>query len=442
MFVFFACLFSLVALLVAFKGHDRFNPARYFLLMWGGQVVLIYGLFHNQFLFTGYGLVFIAMMILVFSGGSLLGQTVGQMGPVQERVAVDKVATFNSKRALLMLQGCLALGLAHVVTVVYAHGFSLRDLFSFETLLRMNVESANARYTTDATAGLLSQMLLIFVYVTPLYGGYLLPLLRGKQRIWCYLVFVPALLITLTQAVKLALITNVTLFIAGRLGSALGNNPAFLRIKALTMVKGVVLAVGFMGILFLSMLFRAGTFDAETVKYMTQNFMTYAFGHLPAFDAWFTQHLGTMEPTGGVKTFYGVSNLLGLAEREQGVFSDAVYFWKSGPYQIPSDMSTNVYTVFRFLMEDFGFVGSFLCMLLGGFVGGFAGIMVRRRSQTVLHQVVLVALFFFCFMSFATSVWVYTSYLATMVCFMGLLAVSFKRPSHVIFVNHALESEL
>lgn len=422
MFVFFACLFSLVLLFVAFKCHDRFDPARYFLLLWGGQIVLIYGIFHNQFIFTGYGLVYIAMMVAMYSMGSLGGQVLGKKIPEK---SVE--SSFESRRSLLLLQIGLAFGLLNVLQVMQANGFEISDLFSFKTLLKMNATATDMRYNVDEQHDLFSRLTLIFVNLTPLYGGYLLPLLSGKKRIWCYLAILPGILISLTQAVKLSLVTNVILFVVGIIISSYANNPSFFKIKRASVGKFLLLGIAFFGLLFLSMLFRAGKFDEATLTYMSQKFMTYAFGHLPAFDAWFTDNMGQMEPNGGMKTFYGISNFLGLAVRKQGVFTESIYFWKDLHHLIPSNMSTNVFTVFRFLMEDFGFIGSFFAMFTTGLASGFAWLMVKRQKNALFFQTVLVAFLFFIFMSFATSVWVYTSYIASMGFFYVLLRFTFSK---------------
>lgn len=422
MFVFFACLFSLVLMFVALKCHDRFDPARYFLLLWGGQIVLVYGIFHNQFIFTGYGLVYIAMMVGVFSMGTLAGQMLGKTIPEK-----NIESTFNSRRSLLFLQIGLGFGLLNVLQVIQANGFGVSDLFTFKTLLKINATATNMRYTMDEQHDLFSRLTLIFVNLTPLYGGYLVPLLSGKKRIWCYLAILPGLLISLTQAVKLALVTNMVLIVVGIIVSSYANNPSFFKIKLATVGKITLLGISFFAVLFLSMMFRAGKFDAGTVQYMSQKFMTYAFGHLPAFDVWFTDNLGQLDPDGGMKTFYGISNFLGLAVRKQGVFTESIYFWKDVHHLIPSNMSTNVFTVFRFLLEDFGYVGSFLSMLVTGLASGFSWLMVKRQKSALFFQTVLVAFLFFIFMSFATSVWVYTSYIATIVCFYVLVRFTFSK---------------
>jgi oligosaccharide repeat unit polymerase len=259
-----------------------------------------------------------------------------------------------------------------------------------------------------------------------LYGGYLMPLLQKKLRGWCLLSILPAMLIALTQAMKLNLVTGMLLWLVGLLVSSYANHPDFLKIRAATIVKiGLSMTLIF-GVLFLSMMFKAGTFDAQTADFMRQRFVEYAFGHLPVFDAWFTGQMGHLEPTGGIKTFYGITNFLGLAERQQGVFTEFVYFCKSTEHQVPLDLNTNVFTAFRFILEDFGFIGSFVALLLAGVVSGFSWMMVRKKRGMLLFQTVLTGVLFFIGMSFATSVWVYTSYLATMVLFFGLIRFSFQ----------------
>jgi len=333
----------------------------------------------------------------------------------------------------LFLQISIVLALLNVVLSINSNGFKLSELFSFQTLLELNATATDARYTTNVQSGIMTQFTLIFVYMSPLYGGYLLPLLSGRKRIWCYLTILPALLISLTQALKYSFIADVVLFIVGIAVSSYANNKDFFNVRKSTVLKLVFFSVLFLVLLFLSMLFRAGRFDAEIIEYMTQNFVNYSFGHLPAFDAWFTNNIGQLNPEGGIKTFYGISNFLGLAERQQGVFTDFVYFGKSIRHQIPSDiLGTNVYSLFRFLLEDFGFVGSFIMVFLTGILSGFSWLMVKRQKYSIFFQTILVAVFFSTGMSFISSVWAYTSFIATVVMFYFVLSFSFSKQTDSI----------
>lgn len=413
-------LLSIVGLYLAWKVHQRYEPARYFLLFWGLQIVIGLSLLVGKFDFNGKGLTYIATMCILFSMGSLLGGRLSRR--VEAKVHQHR---FWERLALGMLFIGLLMALLHWVEGLWTNGYALADLFSGQALLRLNDAASDTRYLAPPPVSILSRITLVFLYLTPLYGGYLLPLLKGKKRGWTYLPLLPPLFMALTLSVKSALITSVALWCIGILVSALANNRDFLKVRKATVFKwmggGLVLIL----VLFTSMVLRTGKFDQHSVRETEQKIVIYACGHLPAFDAWFEQKAGTVKPSWGVKTFYGLSAPLGLAKREQGVFTEYVVLGdKKGP-QVPHLMDTNVYTLFRFLIEDFGLLGSSLFLLLAGMLAGFASAFVRKRPGNAFFQVVLMAILFTIAWSFVGSVWAYTSYMATMVLMWGLVKVSF-----------------
>lgn len=431
MFIFFAYLFSLLTIILAFKLHDKYDPARYFMLLWGGQIIFIHLFFHNLFSFTGYGLVFITLTSLLFCFGTLTGQLVGSS--VKE---TTHSFVFKEKRGVLFLQLGILLAFINVLHGIYSNGFSVFQLFSFRTLLELNSVAAENRYAGVDAGSLLSQVTLIFVYLAPLFAGYLLPLVERPKKIWCYLSIFPALFISLTQSVKLGFITSIALFAIGVLVSSYANNDSFFKMRFKTILKVFIYVVLFLVILFISMMFRTGKFDWETISEIGVKFVTYAFGHLPAFDSWFSTNVGDIEPTGGLKTFYGITNYLGIAERKQGVFPEFTFFAKNDFRHLPPELGTNVYTLFRFILEDFGFLGSFLIMFLTGMLSGYSWLMIKKQKNSQLFQTILVAILFFLVMSFATSVWVYTSYIASVVLLYILLRLSFSpKPASTVASN-------
>lgn len=411
-----------MALFFAIKLHDKFDPARYFLLLWGGQILLIYAIFHNMFTFTGYGLVFISITCITFSIGTLTGHFIGN------RIQWKGIeSNFNSKRALLFLLICLLLSLIYVFKGIYANGFNIKQIIFSNLLLELNNTASVNRYSNVASNDILTQMLLVFIYVTPLYGGYLLPLVKEKTKLLCYISILPPLLITLTQSIKAVFIASVALWGVGILVSSYANNSTFFRIRISTVLKIVLFSISFFSILFISMIFRTGQFDWATIQVISENFSIYAFGHLPAFDSWFSKNIGNIDPTYGVKTFYGISNFIGIAKREQGVFADYVFYAKDNYQQIPPDMGTNVYTIFRFILEDFGFIGSFLIIFFSGLISGFSYIFIKKQNGNLIFQVLLISILFFISWSFVSSVWAYTSFIAAIFMMFVLLKMSFSK---------------
>jgi len=421
MLIFFAYLFSFIALFNALKLHDKFDPARYFVLLWSLQIIFIYAIFHKIFRFEGYGLVFISITVLLFSAGSLVGKVIGK-----NKNAGKNVLILHRKRALNILIVLIFISLFSVIYNVYKAGFNFKDLISFNILLKLNNTVAINRYSGQSQTNLISQFLLVFTYLTPLLGGYLLPLVEKKNKLLPYLALFPSMLGALTQAVKLGFISSVALWLIGMLISAFANNKSFIQIKFRTFLKIVFYIFLFLTVLFLSMIFRTGKFDTEIIKTISQKFINYAFGQLPAFDIWFSKNVGNFEISGGIKTFYGISNFIGLAERKQGVFHDAInYSINNVPLY-----RTNVYTVFRLLLEDFGFFGTLILNLLTGIISGAFYANIKINKHLIISQVIIISILFFISLSFATSVWAYTSYIVMIVFFYFILRIVFSKSTH------------
>ena len=121
---------------------------------------------------------------------------------------------------------------------------------------------------------------------------------------------------------------------------------------------------------------------------------------------WYTSYTPG-ELAWGSKTFMGISNLLGLEERVQGIYPEYLNIGKNGFYGI-----SNIYTIFRPLVEDFGEAGTMLVMFMMGIASNFSIKSLAAHRNVFIHQVLLVAFFGYLMWSFVASFYAYTSYLA------------------------------
>jgi oligosaccharide repeat unit polymerase len=103
----------------------------------------------------------------------------------------------------------------------------------------------------------------------------------------------------------------------------------------------------------------------------------------------------------------GISNLLGLEERGQGIYAEYMQVGKNGYHGI-----SNVFTAFRPLIEDFGEAGSYAVMFILGFVSKLSLKYLTAGRMIYLNQTVLSAVYAYLIWSFAASFFAYTSYLA------------------------------
>lgn len=179
-------------------------------------------------------------------------------------------------------------------------------------------------------------------------------------------------------------------------------------------------AIAFMLLMIVTMMFRYGTLDLDTFYVASGKMISYGLGHLPAFDLWYVGHQENItELTLGGKTIYGITNTLGILTREQGVFTTM--------YQIsPYGDETNVFTTFRFYIEDFGTLGSFIYLFIMGSVCRYFYDSFRALRHVYLNATIMCAIYFYISWSFATSVFAYATYIAMFLYLFVLLKLMFS----------------
>jgi oligosaccharide repeat unit polymerase len=197
-----------------------------------------------------------------------------------------------------------------------------------------------------------------------------------------------------------------------------------IRIRGKIILRFVLIVFGFLLTLFISMVFRTGEVSEKTILEISEKFITYTIGHMYNVDLWYTSYIPT-ELTWGSRTFMGISNLLGLEDRVQGIYQEYNNIGKNGFFGI-----SNTFTIFRPLVEDFSEAGAMVVMFVMGIIGNMAVKALSARRLVIFNQVVLVALYAFLMWSFSASFYAYTTYLAMFaLVFMLLYLLQRKVPT-------------
>ena len=251
-----------------------------------------------------------------------------------------------------------------------------------------------------------NQLFLVFCYVAPLFGGFCYRWVGKWTRFVCILTLIPGIFIAMTQSMKMGMITGFVLWFSGYLVSSFSYGIT-VQIKLKYIFFTGVGIIIFFAILFSSMVFRTGEISERSITDISQKFITYALGHFHCFEMWFT----TYEPTVysyGTKTFLGISNVIGLEDKIQGVYQEYHQIGQNGYYGI-----SNIFTIFRSLIEDFGESGTYLVMFILGFFSKLSLKNLISRRNIFANQVLITAAYAYLLWSFATSFFAYTSYIAT-----------------------------
>lgn len=301
------------------------------------------------------------------------------------------------------------------------NGIDYQSLFDFDTLVNVNKEAAYERYFgAGLQTNFITQILGMIVYALPLCGGYCYNYSVSKRnRILCIITFIPITISVLTFNTKAGFIGSVFLWITGYILSYLYINGKAPKINLKSVLAGLLLFVFFLIFMYFSMLLRTGDFSHQMRQSIYKKLLVYIFGQMEAFDYWFTAR-NTQSYSLGVMTFTSVFMRLGLATRDQGVY---------GYYP---GISSNVYTAFRGVIEDYELFGGQIFTLVLGLLGGYNYKVIKKsKHPSALSRAMLAAIYFYIFYGFIISPYIYSTYLFAFFVFLFFIRYANKKKNKV-----------
>lgn len=371
------------------------------------QIILSLTVF-REYDFSFHGILWILFAMFLFSLGGLLAD--GFIKNKAKKISSDNLPSIKTKLSRRILIGSIILGCLYSIEFFLQRGLSISTLFNLDTLLKLNNEIATQRYTGNGGyISNISRVFLIFIYFSPLISGFNFNFSKNKNsKLLCMLGIMPSFLVVLTQNTKATFIAAVFLFASGYIASSIKLNK---RLPKISFKRSLLILAGmlsFLIMLYASMMMRVGRFDVNLINIINRKFTLYALGHIPAFDIWFANHATTIEYHFGTRTFYGVADFLGISERMQGIYVDRAYW---------STWSTNVFTIFRSFIEDFGPYLGLGIMLFFGLFMSFVFYKAKANKSTYKGMALLGSFYFYILYGFITSAWSYMSYTLTFILF-------------------------
>jgi oligosaccharide repeat unit polymerase len=348
-----------------------------------------------------------------------VGSIAGNYGLGTRRLNAESIST--RREALItgwLLVLAITLGMGSNVAFAQASSIGLSDLLDLEKLVVVSNQAYFQRYaeTGAPPPPAFAQALLPFVYLAPAIGGIVFVL--RHEKIWKLVSlasFLPAIAVTVLQTTKAAVLFAIVLWLSGYFAMRL----RFGRLAVFTRGHLLVAAVvgGFLVSFFFAVgLARLASTDVGLINIVLLKLVTSAFGHMTVFSQWLSEYTaGPFNPSLGKVTFAGPLEMLGFGQRIPGLFDSLV--------ELVAGETSNVYTAFRPLIQDFSIPGALAILTLLGFVGGIGFRMVAagRWSGAPL----LLAAYVTTFWTPITWFWIYNSLTATVVA-IGLI-VFFNR---------------
>lgn len=287
-----------------------------------------------------------------------------------------------------------ALAILSTISKVIGAGFSITELLT-STLATAGAFAAS-RYEGELESTLFGKIGLLSAYLAVFTGA----LFAGsttnsvRRRIAVFAAFLPAVLTATLQSAKGLLFLSLAFFYGGILVSRIYNKDYTLASKKdlRTLLIGVLL---FMPVVVASFLARGLTSVTDTnliLDRLTAYAVSYSSGHLYAFADWFSSIFGgnyslryrEADATPGFYTTLFAFRLFGdTTQLPAGIYDE---YFASGPY-----LQSNIYTVFRGLITDFGIIGSIAFVYLIGTASClvFRGMLISKNSSIAISLFLL-----------------------------------------------------
>jgi oligosaccharide repeat unit polymerase len=418
----FAVLFPFSFFIVYLCTDGWFSLARLHALLWT-LLFIGYAIFGDAAPLGYAGIAWLLASFYILLLGEKLGQTVIKNHhdiipdplsayKLPHKVA-DNIKPFIPWISWLLLIVFFVVAMLGNYMEMRMYGFGISQLFSPSKIVAMNAAIAADRYSSNPTSSSLVTFLTSFRYIGVVCSAFLLPLSRNKkEKVLCVLGILPVIMNVLIDNTKAGFIASFALaFIGLLLGFAtLHHHDPKVTGKQYFFI--ILVVVVFMVSLFLFMVNRTGSFSAESLATVRKKFLVYAFDEVGVFDVWVSDYYSFGHYTFGAQTFLAPLSVLGIVTKAPGIYGYLPGF------------DTNVYTAYRGLISDYGFIGSLFFMGLHGFLGGLVTQNVRSGLHPVFSKTFYAAFAFFLFYGFIISPWTYSSLIFTFIAFCFFIFIS------------------
>lgn len=314
-----------------------------------------------------------------------------------------------------------------VVVNWFLQGITLSQIIF--SLKETSNEYMARRYSDSLSSNIYGQIGVVLTYVSAIIGGIVFWADRKRHRNLhiAILSLLPAILVMLVEAAKGTFFLVLAFFLGGILSSKISQ--ADLRFfEGRVIFKLFLWSTLLLPIVVFSFMAR-GIDHTEDVYIilgaLERYFVSYTSGHLYAFSDWFSNltcalsdiHYDDEFGAGGFYTFMAIFKMFGSSRYvPPGVYEE--YF------SFEDILTSNIYTMFRGLIVDFGVVGSIVFMLAFGLFSHlifFSQLTVRRPYLSTAFFPHLIGFF-------------YTSFIISLLIWNSIYA-SFFAVAFILFVN-------
>lgn len=358
------------------------------------------------------GLCYIMSMVLLFYAGSLLTG--------KNRTRFFSTRMIDIRSGTVFLKSAMLAAAIVIIISIYRYGYSLKSFQSFLSISRL------VRNTDFGGRSNFEKIAMPYIFSAFALDGYFLAYsmsLRAageKYKTALPILFSEIILMGVLSTGKSLLVWAIILWLSG----FLSGNQEFLNTKVekgklIFFVKkykwAILMSIIILAICLMIMMFARSQKGIGTLIY---NMINYGFAQVPCFSIWFSELDGiSLQISKGGQLLFGIFDEFKYSEGLSSNFPLNSELYNRGVF-------SNIYTVFRCVIEDFGITGSVFFWFFFGMSGGIIEHKIQVYRKKVIYNWLLLADYVFVLFSFIISAWHYlTIVLATVFFFVEVFYI-------------------
>ncbi|HIF82424.1 MAG TPA: oligosaccharide repeat unit polymerase [Candidatus Marinimicrobia bacterium] len=373
------------------------SPGSFFAISWSFFLIVPL-LFAPEFKVDLLGIWFIAILSMACAAGSVIAYKPPSIDSLVSNEPNKKNPShlFRPLWVLILISfGGVILLFRHALDT-YNFGYYSMGWVSIPNLIAVD------RYSGYINYPFIIKYSLYCIYPANLLGGLLLSMrqISLKMKVLTVVPLLLALILGIIEGARTSILLGLVLFFSAWMSGAMinGSNHNYNKSYFKMAFSGGALMITFTVFFVLIQWLRQGM-DSIIVDLLIDRIRAYFFGYLAAFTQW----IGTIDSSnlsGGLTTFAGPFNLLGVMERSLGFYD---------PANISLGISTNIFTALRGLVIDFSIPGSIFIAFIVGF---FLQLSYQRGiSGTIINTLPISMFYAFTLYSPLISIFHYNSIL-------------------------------
>jgi len=405
-------LFCVIAAAIRRMEGSWYSPAALFSLLWA-MVIVFSVLSAPDYYFSVPALLFILFnIILFFTGGKLYEIIIYRFNTV--RPTAETVEPPLSYKWYLF-SGVLA-GTVAVFFLIMESGSNFYVFFDLKKLMNLSSTLTEERYYGVRLSGF-TMLSLTLAYFASFFSGMNLATRPGSSsRTQLVLLMIPVFAFTMIYTARAVLLFMIFIILA----SYIAFRPFNLKSKPLLFTRVNIIA-GLTGVSLLFLVFfitqaarmQVGNFGLHQAGMLVEHLRVWFSGNVSAFSIWFdTYTLRSLDVTGN-NTLAGFFELLGISMRKPGIYEEAV--------DVSNMMEfSNIYSLFRFLIDDFGVVIACIIVFV---TGGIARKLYLDgiNKHNIISGALLSGIIATILWSFVASIFAYNSVLFAWISYVIIL---------------------